>query len=341
MILSWSLMRRGISGGRCQACFSHQALPPPPKPPCLLQSPLLGKTQTRPQLSLPGFRFHTVLAQKKPGRRREGAAPCGERVAASWRPRDAHPGGHHRTGRAGGQEASPQRCPPGSWSTVEVGGAWEGARGSTDSLLPASGLCQTQQSKLGIKTSVRSHQQAGQPRNSNVQETPRPPPGAPDFPVWVCRVGRQRSRSSSSTAQPALPLLGPGGEPPQQAQSGARTPAHRSHRSAGASQEALRRLGTPQASMAGAGWHWECPPDSPAPAPGEASMGAGQGCPPSGTGLGPMGLQHSFPGSRAQPPPASPALSLPGAGGRPGIGHSPGSEHLARNSRRQQAGLIP
>lgn len=33
-------------------------------------------------------------------------------------------------GRAGGLEASPQWCPPGSWSTVEVGGAWEGRGGA-------------------------------------------------------------------------------------------------------------------------------------------------------------------------------------------------------------------
>ena len=38
LILGRSLMRRGTCRGPMQACFSHQALPPPPEPPCLLQS---------------------------------------------------------------------------------------------------------------------------------------------------------------------------------------------------------------------------------------------------------------------------------------------------------------
>lgn len=45
-------------------------------------------------------------------------------------------------------------------------------------------------------------------------------------------------------------------------------------------------------------------------------MGAGQGCPPSGTGLGPMGLQHCL--SRLQGP-ASPSF-LPSHSQAPGVG---------------------
>ena len=58
-------------------------------------------------------------------------------------------------------------------------------------------------------------------------------------------------------------------------------------------------------------------------------MGAGQGCPPSGTVLGPMGLQLLLSGLQGPPSPSFLPSHSQGGRGQPGTGHSPGSEHLA------------
>lgn len=67
-------------------------------------------------------------------------------------------------------------------------------------------------------------------------------------------------------------------------------------------------------------------------------MGSGQGCPPSGTGLGPMGLQHSL--SRLQGPASPSFLSSHSQG--PGVGLEQGTalgvSTWQGNSRRQRAG---
>ena len=201
------------------------------------------------------------------------------------------------------------------------------------------------QSKLGIKTLLApTSRQAG--RISNVQKTPRPPPGAPNFPKWFCRIGPRRGeqvKHRTTRSPQARARL-------NWHRAGAGTPAH--SRVMPPCEPLRRKLGTRQAwGPCSCRWGWgggvcaalgtlNTLPTAPTLAPGEALVCAGQGRPPSSTAWGPVE-------GRVAPPPRTPGLASPsflptrsqgdcGGVGLPGTGCSPGTERAPRwNSRHQ------